>query len=173
VPDFVSAQQDSIPSDIHIISSLTQEKDTINVLAPAKAAFYSAVLPGLGQIYNRQYWKLILVYGSIGTGIYFYNMNATEYNRYRTAYFNRLNGLPDEFPMYTSDVLIQAQKIYRRQRDTSLLLTILAYALNIVDANVSAHLKQWNVDDNLSFKSVQFSAGDRPAYGFRLTLKLF
>ena len=152
---------------------MQQTPDTMNILAPAKAAFYSAVLPGLGQIYNKQYWKLPLVYGAIGTGLYFYNLNVTEYNRFRTAYFNRLNGLPDEFPMYSTDVLIRAQKIYRRQRDTAMLLTVLAYVLNIVDANVSAHLKQWNVDDNLSFRPVQFSTGSGQALGFGLQIKLF
>ena len=156
-----------------IITPVQQTTDSINILAPAKAAFYSAVLPGLGQIYNKQYWKLPLVYGAIGTGLYFYNLNVTEYNRFRTAYFNRLNGLPDEFPMYSTDVLIRAQKIYRRQRDTAVLLTILAYVLNIVDANVSAHLKQWNVDDNLSFRPVQFSTGTGQAVGFGLQIDLF
>jgi len=154
------------------VENLNRQPDTINVLAPAKAAFYSAVVPGLGQIYNRQYWKLVLVYGSLGAGIYFYDMNTTEYKRYRTAYFNRKNGLPDEFPMYTEDVLIKAQKYYRRQRETALLLTVLAYALNIVDANVSAHLKQWNVNDNLSLAPVQFPVENRQAFGLQFKLKL-
>ena len=58
----------------------------INPLAPARAAFYSAIVPGLGQAYNKKYWKIPLVYGAIGTGYYFYNSNNKEYHRYRNAY---------------------------------------------------------------------------------------
>ena len=172
---YAYAQQDSlaVAKELKIQGVVQQSTDSINILAPAKAAFYSAVLPGLGQIYNKQYWKLPLVYGAIGAGLYFYNMNVQEYNRFRTAYFNRLNGLPDEFSMYGTDVLIRAQKLYRRQRDTAMLLTVLAYVLNIVDANVSAHLKQWNVDDNLSFRAVQFTTGTGQALGFGLQINLF
>jgi len=161
-----------VRDSLHLQGNIQVAGDSINVLAPAKAAFYSAVLPGLGQIYNKQYWKLPLVYGSIGAGVYYYTFNTNEYNKYRTAYFNRKNGLPDEFPMYSTDVLVTAQKYYRRQKDTAMLLTILAYVLNIVDANVSAHLKQWNVNDNLSIKSFQNPAQDRLALGFQLNFNL-
>ena len=142
------------------------------ILAPAKAAFYSAVLPGLGQAYNKQYWKIPLVYGAIGAGVYYYMSNNKSYQDFRQAYFDRKNGLTDQFPQYTEDVLITAQKYYRKQRDTALLLTILAYVLNIVDANVSAHLKQWNVNDDLSFQPVQFLVGKRQFMGIRMNFKL-
>ncbi len=69
-------------------------------------------------------------------------------------------------------MLIRAQKLYRRQRDTALLYTILAYVLNIIDANVSAHLKQWNVDNDLSLKAVQFYSGTGYALGFSLQINL-
>ncbi len=136
-------------------------KNEIDPLSPAKAAFYSAVLPGLGQIYNKQYWKVPIVWGTIGAGLYFYNQNTQEYNKYRDAYFNRKKGLPDEFPQYSDDVLIDAQEYYRKQRETSLMLTIVAYFLNIIDANVSAHLKQWNVNDNLSIKTISIPTYNR------------
>ena len=147
-------------------------KDTLNILSPAKAAFYSAVLPGLGQAYNRQYWKVPLVYVAIGSGAYFYIFNNNQYQRFRTAYFNRQNGVPDEFPIYSENVLIDAQKFYRRQRDTAFLLTVLAYVLNVLDANISAHLKQWNVSDDLSIQSVDFKTIDGIALGFRLNINL-
>ena len=157
---------------LHFEGNLQVEKNNINILAPAKAAFYSAVLPGLGQAYNKQYWKIPLVYGAIGAGMYFYISNNNEYKRFRTAYFDRQNGLPDEFSLYGDDVLISAQKYYKRQKDTALMLTVLAYALNIIDANVSAHLKQWNVNDDLSFKTVQFQNGNQTALGFQIQLKI-
>src|SRR5690606_23059623 len=54
------------------------QRESVNPLAPSKAAFYSAILPGLGQIYNKRYWKAPIVWGAIGTGIYVYSYNNTE-----------------------------------------------------------------------------------------------
>ncbi|WP_242093098.1 DUF5683 domain-containing protein [Aestuariivivens sediminicola] len=137
-------------------------KDDIDPLTPAKAAFLSAVLPGLGQAYNKKYWKIPIVYGALGTSIYFYINNNNEYNRYRDAYKSRLAGFKtDEFyfdsqgnpltsPRITDDGLRRAQKFYRRNKELSLLVTLGLYALNIIDANVDAHLLQYNVDKNLS-----------------------
>lgn len=122
----------------------------IDPLAPAKAAFYSAILPGLGQVYNKKYWKVPLVYGAMGTSLYFYRSNNGKYHQYRDAYKKRLAGQPDEFEFLDNDRLIAAQRFYQRNRDLSLLITAAFYILNIVDANVNAHLKQFNVNDNLT-----------------------
>ena len=125
----------------------------INPLAPAKAAFYSAIVPGLGQAYNKKYWKIPLVYAALGTTIYFYVANDKKYNNYRDAYKRRLEGFKDDkFQFLDNDRLIQAQKFYQNNRDLSALLTVLFYVLNIVDANVDAHLMQFNVNDKLTFK---------------------
>ncbi len=171
----MQAQQDTIPAKVrdslYLNASALQKTNEINILAPAKAAFYSAVLPGLGQAYNKQYWKIPLVYAALGSGAYFYLQNDSYYQSFRQAYFNRINGLPDEYPQYSEDVLITAQQYYRRQRDTALILTILAYALNIIDANVSAHLKQWNVNDDLSFKAMQLPAAQIKGIGLGMTWK--
>jgi hypothetical protein len=131
------------------------EKVVIDPLSPSKAAFYSAILPGLGQAYNKKYWKIPLVYAALGTGIYFYVDNNNKYNRYRRAYKRRLAGFTDdEFQNVVADdnALIDAQEFYQRNRDLSLLLTVIAYVLNIVDANVDAHLLQFNVSDDLSLR---------------------
>ena len=97
----------------------------INPLAPARAAFYSAVLPGLGQAYNKKYWKIPIVYGALGTGIYFYSTNNQEYHRFRDAYKQRLQGLDDEFKdQYSDATLINAQRTFQRNRDLSLIITI-------------------------------------------------
>ncbi len=134
----------------------------INPLAPAKAAFYSALLPGLGQAYNRKYWKIPLVYGAIGTGVYSYVWNRGKYNEYRDAYKQRLlegtlstDAFNNNFPggLYLNETkLIAAQKQFQRQRDLSLLVTVLLYVLNIVDANVDGHLRQFNVNGKLTAK---------------------
>lgn len=189
--------QDSISSDTLTKKEVRQLKRqqkrdsiaklpvTIDPLAPAKAAFYSAILPGLGQIYNKSYWKVPLVYGAIGTGAYFYIENTNNYNRYRDAYKRRLAGFQDdEFydingdgiapgnPDVSDDALRDAQEFYQQNRDLSLLITIGLYVLNIVDANVDAHLKQFNVNENLSLKPYieQNQLNYNPNYGLSLTL---
>ncbi len=134
-----------------------KEYEPYNALAPAKAAFYSAVLPGLGQAYNGSYWKIPIAYAGLGTGIYFYLENDKEYDRYRNAYKDRLAGKVDEFTVdgeqrITTDNLIRAQEFYQKNKEISILVTVGVYVLNIIDANVEAHLRQFNVDEDLSVK---------------------
>tara|TARA_B110000090_G_scaffold103513_1_gene116221 strand:- start:208 stop:759 length:552 start_codon:yes stop_codon:yes gene_type:complete len=138
-----------------------QKKENEKILAPSKAAFFSAILPGLGQAYNKKYWKIPIVYGAIGTGIYFHNENNKSYKKYRGAYKRRLAGFTDdEFwgtgltPNISNDGLVRAQKQLKRNKEMSILVTIGLYALNIIDANVDAHLMQYNIDDNLSLSPV-------------------
>ncbi len=170
-PDTLPARMPaaSAPASKPADSSRTSYEKLIN--APARAAFYSAVLPGLGQAYNRQYWKIPLVYAAIGTAVYFYRQNQLQYFTYRRAYQNRLLGRPDDFPQYSDDVLLQAQAYYRRNRDISLMAAVGMYLLNIMDANVSAHLRQWNVNDNLSFRPVLLGDTRRMMPGLGLTLR--
>ncbi|MDO1500051.1 DUF5683 domain-containing protein [Winogradskyella maritima] len=146
------------PEDLNIKTNTTV-REAIDPLAPSKAAFYSAILPGLGQAYNKKYWKIPIVYAALGTGIYFYIDNNNELNRYRDAFKRRLAGFKDdEFygngptPLISNDGLIRAQRQFRRNKDISLLVTVGLYALNIIDANVDAHLLQYNVDENLSLR---------------------
>lgn len=131
-------------------------KVVINPLAPAKAAFYSAIFPGLGQIYNKRYWKLPIVYGALGISTYFIINNNRLYNEYRAEYKNRLLGINDPnhptFSKLSTESVIRGQKFYQRNRDLSILITAGLYLLNIVDANVDAHLLQFNVNDDLSLK---------------------
>jgi hypothetical protein len=134
-----------------IVEANTKVRDSIDPLTPSRAAFYSAILPGLGQAYNKKYWKIPLVYAALGTGIYFYIDNTNEYNRYRDVYKRRLAGFTDdEFQGISDEALIRAQRSLSRNREISLLVTVGIYALNIIDANVDAHLLQYNVDENLA-----------------------
>jgi hypothetical protein len=145
------AQKDLVIEQTNTNDSIAK-KTKINPLAPSKAAFYSAILPGMGQAYNKKYWKIPIVYAAIGTGIYSYAWNNKKYNQYRDAYKNRLAGLPDDLDFLDNDRLIRGQKFYQRNRDLSTLVTVGLYILNIVDANVDAHLMQFNVNDDLSVK---------------------
>ena len=137
-------------------------KREIDPWRPSKAAFYSAILPGLGQAYNKKYWKIPIVVGAIATGIVVHDFNNKQYNRYRDAFKRRLagftddefygvdaNGNPANIPIISDDALIRAQRQFRRNRDIATLITIGIYVLNIIDANVDAHLLQFNVDENL------------------------
>ncbi|MGL2994772.1 DUF5683 domain-containing protein [Flavobacterium sp. TSSA_36] len=125
----------------------------IDPLTPAKAAFYSAILPGLGQAYNKKYWKIPLVYAGIGTSLYFYIDNNRKYNQYRDAYKRRLEGFTDDrFSFLDNSRLVAGQKFYQRNRDLSALVTVGFYVLNIIDANVDAAIIQFNVNENLSLK---------------------
>lgn len=146
-----------LDKDLVQINQSVVEKKPIDPLRPSKAAFYSAILPGLGQAYNKKYWKIPIVWGAIGTGVYFYIRNDNQFDRFRDAYKRRLAGFTDdEFygdgptPQISDDGLIRAQQQFRRNKEVSLLVTIGLYALNIIDANVDAHLLQFNVDENLS-----------------------
>ncbi|MES2240057.1 MAG: DUF5683 domain-containing protein [Bacteroidota bacterium] len=125
----------------------------IDPLTPAKAAFYSAVLPGLGQAYNKKYWKIPFVYGAIGTSLYFYIDSNKKYHQFRDEYKRRLEGYTsDDFAYLDNTRLVAAQKFYQRNRDLSSLFVVGFYVLNIIDANVDAALMQFNVDDRLSIK---------------------
>jgi hypothetical protein len=127
-------------------------------LAPAKAAFYSAIFPGMGQIYNKKYWKAPIVWAALAAPTYFYLTNNTEYKRFRTAYKLRKSGFQDEFTNELGQVTVSletletAQKQLRENRDLSLMWGVILYVLQIVEASVNAHLLQFNTDDNLSIR---------------------
>ncbi len=133
-----------------------------NPLSPSKAAFYSAIFPGGGQIYNKKYWKAPIVWAAIGSSVYFYVNNSNEYDRYRTAFKLRKQGLKDEFTdingntLISTDGLENAQKVLRKNRDLSLLTGVLLYVLQIVEASVNAHLLQFDTDDSLSLKPMVY-----------------
>ncbi|OCB69341.1 hypothetical protein B0A79_21005 [Flavobacterium piscis] len=145
----LSAQEKS-----KIIIKDTLKTETIDPLRPEKAAFYSAILPGLGQIYNKKYWKVPLVYGAIGTSTYFYIDSNKNYNLYRDEYKNRLAGNPSDSEYLaglSESQLLVAQKQFQRNRDLSALFLVGFYVLNIIDANIDAALSQFNVSEKLVF----------------------
>jgi hypothetical protein len=177
----LTAQEDSLRlENPEVIDTISEEKDykPYNALAPAKAAFYSAILPGLGQAYNGKYWKIPLVYAGIGTGVYFYIDNDKKWNRYRDAYKDRLAGRKDEFIVdgeerISDSGLIRAQELFRRNKEISILVIAGFYVLNIIDANVNAHLQQFNVSEDLSLKSnINFdNITGKSQYGLSLNYK--
>ncbi|WP_317172059.1 DUF5683 domain-containing protein [Salinimicrobium oceani] len=154
----VDAQEDSLLVAPQVVVEEPSYKP-YDPLSPARAAFYSAVLPGLGQAYNGKYWKIPIVYAALGVGVYFYHNNDEQYDRYRAAYKSRIAGKTnDEFsnengqPIISNQGLIEAQRFYQRNKEISVLVTVGLYALNIIDANVDAHLQQFNVSEDLTLK---------------------
>jgi hypothetical protein len=146
-------------------------------LAPAKAAFYSAIFPGMGQIYNKKYWKAPVVWGALAAPTYFYLTNNSEYKRFRTAYRFRKIGFQDEFTDDLGNVTVsletleKAQEQLRENRDLSLMWGVILYVLQIIEASVNAHLIQFNTDDNLSFRPTFVQDPilfDAPKIGFTL-----
>ena len=152
--------KDSIPaakpqSESQILGEIDQKNApaTVQKFSPTKAGLYSAVLPGLGQYYNKKYWKIPIVWGAVGTGVGIALWNDKQYKRYRNAYIAELNGLPHEFSGIKGidkTVLGNAQDSSKRQRDYAIGITGLIYILNIMDAVVDAHLYEGRHDPDLA-----------------------
>lgn len=155
----VSAQ-DSLAVDTGD-SLVTEGRDTLLLKSyaarydPRKALLYAAVVPGLGQIYNKKYWKLPLVYGgmfALGYAINFYQDGYTEYKA--KLYFNLENGCEDDDCVYPGDSYTTAnyRRIvdqYKRERDFMIILMGGVYLLQIIDAHVDAHLKEFDLNPKL------------------------
>lgn len=160
-----------VPADaVSSRSAAVSKADTLEekVHSPRTAAIYSALLPGLGQAYNRKYWKIPLVYGGFAAFGYFIRMNHDSYNIRKNAYLD----LSDNNPETTSymnlpqikyynlnnpgDVanlkqgLLRSQDYFRRNRDLLVILTAAFYGLNIIDASVDAHFFNWDISDDLA-----------------------
>ena len=154
------AQNDSIKvKDLKIKGNIKVEKGGVyDALAPSRAAFYSAIFPGMGQAYNKKYWKVPIAWGMVAVPTYYYLTNNSDYKRYRRAYKLRKQGLQDEFTLDDGTVtasletLERAQDQLRENRDLSLVTAVILYVVQIVEASVNAHLLQFNTDDNLSFR---------------------
>ena len=129
-------------------------KKTTVVHSTKKAAMYSAILPGLGQAYNKKYWKIPIVYAAAGALTYFIISNQKDYIMFRTAYRLRMDGDSSTIDQFADDYNESTLLSYTQQthkfRDLSIFGATLLYLLNIVDASVDAHLFTFDVSDNLS-----------------------
>ena len=121
-------------------------------LRPKKATLLAAVLPGSGQIYNKKYWKAPIVWGGMALCVYFISDNTKNYNTYSTAYIAELDGDPNTVNTteFNGVQLDQLQETYRRRRDLSYVSLAAVYLLQMLDANVDAHLFYFDVHEDLS-----------------------
>lgn len=156
-------KQDSLPVKAKTVV-LSRRDSLVNAHSPRRAAIRSAIVPGLGQIYNKKYWKLPFVYAALGITGYIFVDNIKTYKEYRFAYAARVkaaNPIPDSTDYNTlqniykviSPASIQsARNKFRQYVDYSALFFIIFWGLNVVDATVDAHLKSFDVSPDLSLQ---------------------
>lgn len=131
--------------------------------APRSVLFKSMMVPGWGQIENGQIWKVPIIYGMFtGIGIYAGYLN-NQYQDYRAAYYNLTRGedsdfkfgpTPERLQNISANQLQNNRDVFRNQRDFMFVVMGLAYGLNILDAYVYAHMRSFDVSDDLSAKTV-------------------
>ena len=169
---FCQVKKDSV---IKVEKKIT---DTIKAFNPRIATIRSAIIPGWGQIYNKKYWKLPLVYGALGTtaGIFFYNIK--NYNLLKKAYIIISNNPADialidpQFRKLNASSIKTYRNAFRQNVDYSVIFFIIVWGLNVMDATVDAQLKAFDVNDNLTLK---FKPGFSPlanTTGFSLVMDI-
>ncbi|MBO7134683.1 MAG: hypothetical protein J6W06_11085 [Bacteroidales bacterium] len=130
--------------------SRSKAKENEKIHSP-KTATLLAIIPGAGQAYNRKYWKMPIVYATMGTCIYFVASSQKQFKRFKTAYMQRDAGETDEFyGQLSKEAIMNNMDSKRTLRDYMFAGALLIYALQIIDANVDAHLFYFDVGDNLS-----------------------
>jgi len=148
--------------------------------SPTKATIMSALLPGLGQVYNKKYWKVPIIYAGFGILTYFIVSNAHEYNIYKGAYIEKFDSIfngkyADMVGKYTATDLLAGREYYRRNLEISCLFTGLLYILNILDAVVDAHLYTYNINKDLSLHAEPVIMGpgfnQKLSSGIKISLK--
>ena len=157
---------------LFIIVSATSSAQEYGDKIPKKAALYSAILPGSGQIYTKKYWKVPVIYGGLITSAYYINESNDFYQLYKSTYLNRLDGDFTDNLNYSDSDLRTLTEHYRRNREVSALLFTLTYILNIVDASVNAHLFDYDVSEDLSLHIQPVYFSKENASGFSLFFNL-
>ena len=127
---------------------------------PGKAALFSLILPGAGQAYNKQYWQVPLVWAGVGAAGYYMNFNITEYNKHRDAYRQKVLGEtvtdPDLAPL-SADQIKNLRDQWNNYRQISIFVFAATWIANSAQAYVSAHLKDFDISDDLSMEIVPFA----------------
>jgi hypothetical protein len=152
-------------------------KDSTHKHSPQKAALFSAIIPGAGQIYNRKYWKVPVLAAGAGALVYSFQFNQKNYSLFKTELIQRQAGSAEintELSNLSDANLNELQDFYHRNRDLTIVGMALLYALNVLDATVDAHLFDFNVNEDLSMhirpKTLYSSSTSMPIAGLGLTL---
>ena len=167
----IQVGNDSIPEITGIVVQIPQGKADEKYHSPHRASMYAAIFPGLGQAYNKQYWKIPLVFGGFGGVAYAISFNSERYNYYRGAYRDFIIRDPanksyldilkgtniDEAYIYSNADWFQrylnnSKQRFKRYRDLSYAGLVAWYLITIIDASIDAHFYYFDVSDDLSFQ---------------------
>jgi hypothetical protein len=180
----------TIASYIYFIGDAAVNYSTNDVSNIKKATTLACIFPGAGQIYNRSYWKVPFVVGGFASMIYCIDWNNRGFQRFKKAY-NLLadyeqhpdkypNGPTDEFQgRYSASYIKNMRDNFRRNRDLCIIISGALYALQIIDAHVDAHLKDYDISDDLTmnleplvdYPYIPSMNANRPVFGFNMSLK--
>jgi hypothetical protein len=167
-----------------LIDGIASYKTHKEGIIPAKATLFSTFMPGLGQAYNGDYWKLPIIYGGFAFAGYWLNLNSMQYTRYRNAYNIEVAYSkeeveePSEFHgRFSEQSLKNYRDRFRRDRDYGVMWIALCHAINIIDATVFAQLSDFDVSENLSFQIAPsiipqptYAQGNMPVVGLNLKI---
>ncbi|MBP9017471.1 MAG: hypothetical protein KBG17_07020 [Paludibacteraceae bacterium] len=183
----------AIPVQEEMQTSIDTTQKAVYKPNPSKIVWMGAVVPGWGQILNRKYWKLPIVYGGLLGCYYAYSWNASRYNSYHTAYLDIIDTdpttnsfldiLPEGYTLESiggtsrySTILKTGQDQFRRQRDLSVIVSVAFYALTLVDAFVDAQLYGFDISPDLSLQIkpiyLKNSVDTSGSFGMQCSFKL-
>ncbi|MDG1757280.1 MAG: DUF5683 domain-containing protein [Bacteroidia bacterium] len=136
--------------------------------SPQKATIFALALPGSGQIFNKKYLKAGIVYGGFVGLSYMFDFNRDSLSKYQVVYAAKIDGdsnTVDLFPNISEASVRSNRDFHRKYRDLSLIGFVVLYALQAIDANVDAHLKEFNLNEDLSLKLIPRIYANRPGLG--------
>jgi len=174
------------PDTLNGFREVTDPSDTARVIdsyvndhSTRKAVMYSLICPGLGQVYNKKYWKIPFIYGGGGAFLYYVTYNQMKYKKFRNALFDQQqtqNPVVIDGYEYKYTDLDNGRDYYRRYRDLSVAGLAAMYLLNVIDAMVDAYFVRYDISDDLSLKlepAVMQNIGlmgETASLGFRINI---
>lgn len=180
----------TIASYVYFIGDAAVNYSTDDVSHVKKATTLACIFPGAGQVYNKSYWKVPFVVGGFASMIYCIDWNNRGYQRFKKAYnlLSDYEAHPDDYPdgptdefhgRYSASFILNLRNNYRRNRDLCIIIAGALYVLQIIDAHVDAHLKDYDISDDLSmnleplvdYTYLPSAGGNRPVFGFNMSLK--
>jgi len=167
-------------SAAQVVSTNSNQKiDTLETKknhSVTRATIYSLILPGAGQVYNKKYWKVPIIYAGMGASIFLALANNNDFKRFRDAYRTRVDGGTDEFAEVLLDNTLRSRiTSNQRNRDFAFIVAGIFYALNIIDAAVDAHLFSFPKNDDLTFRiqpNLQITDNSQLSKGLSLVISL-